>query len=168
MTGVVYVAQGAKILKVGRTTNVIARKHSIRREFARFADEITNFRVFEADGQEHAVECTLLNSIQRTHKRYMGREWFVAGDFEQVCMEAEKACDHIKSYKYPKIKPLSEKERLRLKKDREDFLVRQTQQREEQKLKREQESRQKKLIRVLRAVELDCIAMWKRLQVKAS
>ena len=162
MNSFIYVAQGKKMLKVGRTTNVNLRKNSLKREFAKYEDEILKFCSFEAYGREYQAEYRLINIVKDSHKVYMGREWFAAGDFEQVCEQAKQACEDCKKYPIYHSEKLTKAQAEKKEAERKQRLADAKQEAIAHKLRMAAQTKHNKLLRVLRRIEIDCIAMWKR------
>jgi len=160
MNSFVYVAQGQKILKVGRTTDIKSRLACIRREFSKQSDAIQELAVFDAYGNEDIAEFKLLCFVKDSYLPYQGHEWFYAGDFQKVKDAAFSFCQGVKNIRSKKIASTSEKTNFRLVAEKRISAERA----HRMQCIKDKSDRfaKRKLLQTLRKIEIDCNAMWKR------
>lgn len=156
----VYVAQGEKILKIGRSVDPKRRLVGIKKEFAKYGDDVKQFAYFDAAEREHGAENRLIGKIAKTHLLYMGREWFHATDFEAATSLAKEACAEALEAPYWKSPKVTPKQRAQMEIDRKERLRLERERSEAYKIKHAKEVSRRRLVRLLRGIELCCIDMW--------
>ena len=162
MNSFVYVVQGQKILKVGRTIDIKNRLACIRREFAKHDDSIQDMEVFDAYGNEDIAEFKLLCFVKDNYFPYQGHEWFHAGDFEKVRDAAFSFCQEVKNIRSKNVVSRGGKENFRL--VAEKRIISERAHRMQCIKDRSERFAKRKLLQTLRKIEIDCNAMWKRMK----
>lgn len=168
MTGCVYIAQGNRLLKIGRSKNPMRRKYFLEKEFKKYGDTITRFEVSETVNNEFSTELVTIGNVEKIRERFSGREWFKAGDFDEVVSLLEKAVAYVKIINNNVMTTISKEERdaqiekraIERQKQKADAAAR--------RIEYETQKRAQKLRRNLRRMEVDCRAMWDRIYAAAT
>lgn len=163
MTGSIYIAQGHSILKVGRSKNPKSRKYTLQKEFEKFGDSITNFRIFEVGDRACNAELHLLRKTSEVRNQFAGREWFVSGDFNEISLLAEQAVSFAKSLgPVPNFQQPNPSEIAKRNEERRLLQERKSQRKVKREIQQAKLNAKKRMLRVLRSIQVDCIAMWSR------
>lgn len=160
MTGCVYVAQGARILKVGRTSNAKGRMYSIKKEFAKYGDAVTDVHFGDATHGEHRAEIMLIRKVAEIRKPFFGREWFESGDFAEVVAIAQDATKDAQAWHPKPVKELSKAAREKIKQERVAKEEKRKADNATAKIRHKAEAKQRAFRRLLRNIEVACRAMW--------
>ena len=160
MTSCIYVAQGDRLLKVGKTNSVKSRKAALKTEFAKWGDSITSFQEFQVAGGLYAAEMQLIRLTGEVRKPFSGREWFESGDFDEVVEFARSAVVYASSFNYKTPKPLSKAKQIAIDAERKLKLETEKIRRAEWVIKSKADKAARKFLRTLRRIEVECSAMW--------
>lgn len=163
MTGCVYIAQGNRLLKIGRSKNPMRRKYSLEKEFKKYGDTITRFEVSETLNNEWSTELVTIGNVGKIRERFSGREWFKAGDFDEVVSLLEKAVAYVKSINNNAMARISKEEVDAQKEKRAIERQKRKDANAAMRIEYGAQKRARKLRRVLRRMEVDCRAMWDRI-----
>lgn len=168
MTGCVYIAQGNRLLKIGRSKNPMRRKYSLEKEFKKYGDTIKRFEVSETVNNEFSTELVTIGKVEKIRERFSGREWFKAGDFDEVVSLLEKAVAYVKTINNKVMTPIS-------KEDSDAQIEKRAIERQKRKdahaarlLEYKTQKNARHLRRNLRRIEVECRAMWERIYATSS
>jgi len=89
--GCVYVAVAENgIIKIGKTKNKGPRRSSLKKAFCSLGTSLVEIRFFSDVWIHWEVERKLIGKLTETLTVSHGREWFIGGDYENVCRLAEE------------------------------------------------------------------------------
>ncbi len=162
ISGFIYIAQGKRLLKVGKSNNVKARKSALKASFAKYGDSIINFEFFSVTESLYSAERELISLTSAIRKPFCGREWFESGDFDEIIELAKLAVIYSNDFSCKAPRPLSKKRRIALDEARRIEAENAKIKHAEWLVKRNVEKASARFRRTLRRIELECSAMWKR------
>lgn len=80
----IYVASGARFVKVGITTKPKARAYAIAAEFRKRGDVMARFRFMPGTPAAYGVESTICRELAALADEVHGREWFLGVSPEEA------------------------------------------------------------------------------------